>query len=112
MTTRACPSCAGGWLYALTLDHSNDCPLRAADDATVAADYEKAAIFGQVYRRESTDTEAVLAAALGRPPYAGTPAPPSFTQVIAETTSVRARRLSYGPDGPWFNPDDSPEAAA
>lgn len=115
--TKQCPPCGGAWLYNLTFDHGIDCPLRAADDATLAADYERAGWgCGAPFSRPSTGTEQTLAAALGRPanpsPDALPPdSPASYTLVIPVTTSVRRRLLGYSPTGPWWDPDDPEEAA-
>lgn len=113
--TKACPSCAGAWLYNLTFDHGIDCPLRMADDATVAADYDRCGWYGTAFTRLATTTEQTLAAALGRP---ANPSPDaaSCTRVIPRSASTRRRLLSYGPDGQQFDPDPpdtdtDPEAA-
>lgn len=109
---RACPECGGTWLYCLTFDHvgDNGCGLRAADDATIAADHERlaGAPWGML-RRPATETEQAFGAALGMPAWSppagiGGPAPPMLTVVTAATVSVRRRRLQWG-DGPLFDPD-------
>jgi hypothetical protein len=110
--TRLCPSCAGAWLYGLTFDHAVvGCPIRDADDATVAADHDLLT-GSRGYWRPARPHEQTLATALGwAPPTArfGEPmtyqSPTVWTNVQAVTGSVTTRRLRIGDNGTIFDPD-------
>ncbi len=73
--TASCPGCGGpqlvdhpaGWL---AWRHSNECALRAAEDATQAADHDRlhsSGLHRPVLDREPTITEQALLSALGHP---------------------------------------------
>ncbi len=107
--TRSCPTCAGAWLYGLTFNHAVvGCPIRDADDATVAADNDRLASRPRGYRRDSTPTEQTLASALGKPVWAGPTgtAPTLVTIVSSLTGSIIRRRFQYGLEGKVFDPDE------
>ena len=102
--TRSCPTCAGTWLYGLTFDHAVvGCPIRDADDATVAADNERLAGLPHGYRRGTRPHEQALASALGMPGPTG--AAPLLTIVSSLTGSIIRRRFQYGLEGKVFDPD-------
>lgn len=106
--TRSCPTCVGAWLYGLTFNHAVvGCPIRDADDATVAADNDRLGSSPRGYRRDSTPTEQTLAGALGIPVWAGpTGTAPLVTIVSALTGSIIRRRFQYGLEGKVFDPDE------
>ncbi len=109
MTARSCPTCAGAWLYGLTFDHAVvGCPIRDADDATVAADNERLALIPHGYRRDARPHERTLTSALGIPVWAGPigTAPPLVTIVSSLTGSIIRRRFQYGLEGKVFDPDE------
>jgi len=108
VSARVCPTCAGAWLYSLTFDHGPDCALRAADDATVAADHERLMFSrpGYALVRPATPPEQSLAVALGMPPWTlPAAAPPLHTLVSPVTGSITRRRFQYGDNGTVFDPD-------
>lgn len=56
-----CPDCAGPWLNGWRWQHSaTDCALRAAEDATQAADAQRLRELGRTYTRPITPAEARL----------------------------------------------------
>jgi hypothetical protein len=114
-TPRACPTCGGLWLYGLTFDHVVTCALRAADDATVAADYWRLGFHSASYSmvRPATPTEQTLALALGMPQWTSlygptSTTPPIYCLLSGVTDSITRRRFRYGDDDrTLFDPDRS-----
>lgn len=110
---RACPVCGGARLYGLTFDHwPTGCALRDADDATVAADYQRLAWVNPYdgLTRPATAAEQTLATALGWPgPTATfgqlTPTPTVWTIVTPVTAAVTSRRLRTGDTGDVWDPN-------
>ncbi len=110
--TRLCPRCAGAWLYGLTFDHAVvGCPIRDADDATVAADNDNLAAIPHGYRRDARPHEQTLASALGMPvratAYGPTGTAPALVTIVSSLTgSIIRRRFQYGLEGKVFDPDE------
>ena len=88
-----CPVCAGAWLWSLFFSHTLTCALRDADDATVAADAERAAglDWRDVFTRPSTVAERALAGAFATPAAGVLPA--SVTTVTTRL-AVQTRRVT------------------
>lgn len=95
--TWTCPACGGAWIRNFVFDHSpTACRIRAAEDATQAADAERAEL-RPVFTRPATTTELELLAHM-RGTTADDPQP--ATDVDCLDIASRRRRI----DG--FNPDD------
>lgn len=56
MTAWACPECQGAWIRNFVFDHTNTCTIRAAEDATQAADFERLGYKSRL-TRDATDAE-------------------------------------------------------
>lgn len=56
-----CPACGGRWLNGWRWQHdATACAIRAAEDATQAADKERVALVGPTFPRPTTPAEAHL----------------------------------------------------
>ncbi len=92
-----CPECGGRWLDDYRFDHTNTCSIRAALDATHAADLQNMhpSRYLRVVRA-STGAELRLLEAFGR-----TPSDNPMTVITAVTAGVVHRTVDgYDPDRP------------
>lgn len=101
MTDRMCPDCGGEWLRNFVFRHDpRNCEIRAADDATQAADHERLNWAREVVR-PSTDTEIILVATMSDTPVSTAEA---VTTVTRTATGVHNRVVA------GINPDYPKEA--
>ncbi len=91
VTAGACPTCGGERLVDRLADlrHAHDvaCPLRAREDSTTVADFDRARRLGvRAFRRTTTATEVALLAACGV-----VVAPASDVAVVVDGPGLRRR---------------------